>query len=277
MPVEKSPAVQEWRNALQWVVTKYDHLKETRRYFHLKLFSVLFVVNTVCYWVAMSTAFPEFTFGERWLHYFKMQLPVGIFAALFELISVYITLFLMRHALRAATTRKYLGHLFLDVSADFVIGFAAAIWVIFSFTFSSWLVAYTTRVATGQPIIQQRQVAAQPSMQQKKRKPKMTWEKWQTLSEEKQQAWIQRRKEIKKRRLAKLRGTARDLAGKRDYAVHVFVNSLQYPYKNWRNFYFGAVLGATELLPSLFHFFFGFRALFKLLVQYFRRRPGVTT
>lgn len=274
-----APIIQEWRDALHWIVSTYDRKRDTVRHFHWKLFAVLLGINIACYWFAMMTTFPELTFGARWMHFFKMQVPVGILAAAFEQVSVYITVYLMRHALASTSTRKYLGHLCVDVGIDFVIGFIAALWVVFSFTFSSWLVNYTTKLLTPAPVRTAQVQKARPAVRKpanRARTPRTrkTW-KEMTLAERRQ--WMVQKRRRDRKRLERLRGTARDLEAKGDMAVFVLVDSLQHPFKNWKNFYFGSVLGSTELLPSLLHFFFALRALFKLGIRFLIRPKTRTT
>ncbi len=91
----------------------------------------------MCYWWAMFTAFPELTRGSAGVHYFKIQFPVGFLGALFDSLSFFITLFIIRRALRIQHSLQYFGHL----SLDFVIAVLATFWVLFVFSFSGWLIS----------------------------------------------------------------------------------------------------------------------------------------
>ena len=55
----------------------------------------------MCYWLAMITAFPDLAFGPSFKFYFKVQFPVGILGALFDSLSFFITLKIIRKALRS--------------------------------------------------------------------------------------------------------------------------------------------------------------------------------
>ena len=157
-----------WRNALTRIVELYDQYR-LRPYFHGKLFLVLWAMNILCYWWAMGTAFPEITFGERFGYCFKMQFPVGFFAAAFEQCSVYFSVFLVRRAIRARDNRSYLRHLTFDVVIDLVIGVIATAWIIASFGVSSWLVNYVDRALYPDLKPQKKWAAKAPKAQ--KRKP----------------------------------------------------------------------------------------------------------
>jgi hypothetical protein len=77
----------------------------------------------------MVTAFPELLIGSSFIYYFKIQFPVGILGALFDSLSFFITILIIRKALESSTTMKYIGHL----SIDFIIAVLATFWVVFFF------------------------------------------------------------------------------------------------------------------------------------------------
>ena len=84
----------------------------------------------------MYTAFPELTRGSAGVYYYKVQFPVGILGALFDSLSFFVTIFIIRHALCSKKDIQYVAHLSLDL----IIAILATFWVVFVFSFSGWLV-----------------------------------------------------------------------------------------------------------------------------------------
>jgi len=85
----------------------------------------------------MFTAFPELTRGNAGVYYFKMQFPVGILGAFFDSFSFFITIHIIRSALKSQTALVYFTHLSLDL----VIAVLATFWVLFVFSSSGWLIS----------------------------------------------------------------------------------------------------------------------------------------
>jgi len=100
-------------------------------------------INLLCYWLAMFTAFPELIFGLSGAYYFKVQFPVAILGAMFDTFSFFVTLYLVRKAINTTSQKSFIGHL----SVDFIMAILATFWVLFVFSFSSWLVRYFDPVA----------------------------------------------------------------------------------------------------------------------------------
>ncbi len=132
------PMIALWRSRLSDTLTALERKKAATPFFYLKVFAFFVVLNIACYWIAMVTAFPDVTFGpERW-HYFLVQIPVGFLGALFDSLSLFVTVYMVRRALRATTSTSYLAHL----SVDLVIAGLATMWVLFVFSVSGWLVSF---------------------------------------------------------------------------------------------------------------------------------------
>lgn len=125
-----------WKNSLREIIVFYETKRGNLYTFYLKLFLFFILVNIVCYWWAMFTAFPELTRGSAGLHYFKVQFPVGFLGALFDSLSFFVTIFIIRRAIHAKKNREYVAHLSLDL----VIAILATFWVLFVFSFSGWIV-----------------------------------------------------------------------------------------------------------------------------------------
>ena len=64
-----------------------------------KNFIVFLVIYDVAYWFAISTAYPEIFLGKEYEHYIKVQVPVAFLGALFDSLSLYITILVIRQAL----------------------------------------------------------------------------------------------------------------------------------------------------------------------------------
>lgn len=106
--------------------------------FFPKLFLFFVFLNIFCYWWAIFTAFPECLSGSSSAYYFKVQFPVGILGAVFDSFSFFVTVFIIRRALRASSNMEYAAHLSLDM----VIAVLATFWVLLVFSFSGWFIHF---------------------------------------------------------------------------------------------------------------------------------------
>ena len=116
----------------------YDNNKPPFWTFFPRLFLFFVVINLFCYWWATATAFPE-SILNSFVYYFKVQFPVGILGAIFESLSFFVTVYIIRRALQAMSTLRFVSHLSIDIA----IAVLATFWVLFVFSFSSWLVRLT--------------------------------------------------------------------------------------------------------------------------------------
>ena len=102
------------------------------------MFSGFFVfLNVACYWWAIFTAFPHYMMTHEAAHYIKLQIPVGILGALFDSLSFFVTIWIIRRALASRKTSQYFFHLSLDL----VIAVIATFWVLFVFTIGGWMIS----------------------------------------------------------------------------------------------------------------------------------------
>ena len=91
-------------------------------------------------------------------YYFKIQFPVAILGALFDCLSFFITIKIIEFAIKSTTPLSFVAHL----SIDLLIAIAATFWVVFVFSFSSWLIRLTeldevaTQLSTRQNVYQDR-------------------------------------------------------------------------------------------------------------------------
>ncbi|MGR3293879.1 MAG: hypothetical protein ACUZ9M_07695 [Candidatus Scalindua sp.] len=125
-----------WKNSLRTLLDFYEAKRGSLYTFYPMLFLFFVLINIVCYWWAMFTAFPELTHGSAGRYYFKVQFPVGILGALFDSLSFFVTIFIIRHAIHAKKNVQYITHLSLDL----IIAILATFWVLFVFSFSGWIV-----------------------------------------------------------------------------------------------------------------------------------------
>ena len=100
------------------------------------MFLFFITLNMGCYWWALLTAFPEYLRGVAAWHYFKVSLPVGFLGAIFDSLSFFVTIYIIRRAIRSRNTLEYVSHL----SIDLLIAIIATFWVLFVFIFSGWLI-----------------------------------------------------------------------------------------------------------------------------------------
>ncbi len=136
------PVFHEWRAALCRLNDYYTRKRPQVSYFYLRLFFFFVILNVGCYWWGIFTAFPGAVFGEETRFYFKVQVPVGILGALFDSLSFFVTVYIIRRALKATSGFNFVSHL----SFDLIIAVLATFWVLFVFSFSGWLVSLTEPV-----------------------------------------------------------------------------------------------------------------------------------
>ncbi len=126
-----------WKDYLRQLLAFYEAKRGSIFAFYPLLFLSFVLINIGCYWWAMFSAFPELTHGRAGAHYFKIQFPVGFLGALFDSLSFFVTIYIIRHALRTEKGIQYVAHLSLDL----VIAVLATFWVLFVFSFSGWLIS----------------------------------------------------------------------------------------------------------------------------------------
>jgi hypothetical protein len=126
-----------WRDALHRVLDIYERRRGSVKIFFPILFGFFIFLNVACYWWAIYTAFPYYMMTHEAAHYVKLQIPVGVLGALFDSLSFFVTIWIIRRALASTKTSEYVFHLSLDL----VIAVIATFWVLFVFTFGGWLIS----------------------------------------------------------------------------------------------------------------------------------------
>ncbi len=159
VPSGTASVIAIWRGYLTRLLRFYEKRRGSVGPFFAKLFLFFVVVNIACYWLALGTAFPERALGDETLRYVMIQFPVGVLGALFDSLSFFVTVLIVRNAVASTTNGKYLGHL----SIDFVIACLATAWVLLVFWFSGWLVdllGWATRAAAApMPVVEENVLA----------------------------------------------------------------------------------------------------------------------
>ena len=139
-----------WRKDLRKVLFFYESKRSQGDHFFFVFVSFFILVNITCYWLAMVSAFPSLVFGKTFSYYFKVQFPVGIFGALFDSLSFFVTIFIIRRALLTINTKVYIAHLSIDLG----IAILATFWVVFVFIVSGWAVSFIDTLGQTEQIIQ---------------------------------------------------------------------------------------------------------------------------
>ncbi len=127
-----------WRGSLLGILTRFERIRSTTEYFYPKAFAVFVVLNLSCFWWALLTTYPEYVFSYKAKEYILMGFPVALFGALFDCLSLLVTIFIIKCALSSEKSSSYVFYL----SIDFLIAVLASFWVLFVFTISGWVVSY---------------------------------------------------------------------------------------------------------------------------------------
>jgi len=126
-----------WRNSLQHFLEWLAEKRATTRYFYPKLFLFFIAVNFACYWWALLTTYPQNLTSYKGEEYVLMGFPVSVMGALFDSLSLFVTLIIVRRALLSTNNMHYVAYL----SVDLLIAALATLWVLFAFVASGWIVS----------------------------------------------------------------------------------------------------------------------------------------
>ena len=240
--------IEAWRNRLRAVIGFYEGFRGRTPSFFTKAYAAFFVLNIACYWLAITTAFPERVFGADWLRYALIQVPVGILGATFDIFSLVVTVYIIRRAIAARSKLVYVAH----IGVDLVIAVMATAWVLIVFSVSTWLVdtlAPSLPQSPTQSISAAKVDAPTPASQP--------------------QTQDRASVSVPKTSPAPPALSAGDILTRRsgDYRRR-FVDAVTDPFapENLKNIYFGVVMGASAMMPSLVHLYAGFISLVALLL-----------
>ena len=187
-----------WRNSLQHSHEWFTNKRATSHYFYIKLILFFIALNLACYWWALLTTYPQHLSSYKSEEYVLMGFPVSIIGAMFDSLSLFVTLTIIRSALKSTSNAHYVAYL----SVDLLIAVLATFWVLFAFVVSGWIVSFIL-------------------------------ERPETLT----------------------------------YRTNLYEGRLwsvllnPFGPDNIRKIYFGIIMGASALLPTLFHFYLAGRSL----------------
>jgi len=126
-----------WKASLAQILYLYEEKRPKMYWFFPILFVFFIILNIACYWLAMFTAYPEYMESQEAKEYVLLQYPVGFLGAVFDSLSFFVTIWIIRRALECTKLTEYVGHLSLDA----VIAVIATFWVLFVFTWGGQIVS----------------------------------------------------------------------------------------------------------------------------------------
>lgn len=132
-----SAAFAHWRASLLYFQEWFERLRANTRFFLPKVFLAFVGINLLCFWWALLTAYPGLLFSHKTVEYILTGFPVAVLGALFDSLSLFVTLLLIDRALSAKSNLSYVGYL----SVDLFIAVLATFWVLFAFMLSGWIVS----------------------------------------------------------------------------------------------------------------------------------------
>lgn len=195
---ERTTIFSYWRSSLLHLYTWFQDLRARTRYFYVKAFLVFAVLNLACFWWALVTAYADLLGSEKAIEYVLTGFPVSVFGAVFDSLSLLVTLYIVRRAIESTSNLSFFAYL----SVDLVIAVLATFWVLFVFIISGWLVNLL--------LTQSESLADRQHLYQ-----------------------------------GRLMGVLSDPFG----------------YESLRNMYFGVIMGASALIPTLLHILLACRSM----------------
>ena len=199
-----STVFSHWRTSLLIFRHWFEGLRQSTTWFLPKVFLGFVAINLLCYWWALLTAYSDLLFGPKTTEFVLTGFPVAMLGAVFDSLSLFVTLLLIDRALAAKSNLSYVGYL----SVDLFIAVLATFWVLFAFMISGWIVSL---------VLQNPETITE-------RTNMYSGRFWDALS-----------------------------------------NPLDR--ENLRNIYFGVLMGASALLPTLFHIGMALRSLLRTVIE----------
>ena len=131
-----------WRSSLKRFLTWFENVQASSRYFYAKIFVGFVIVNLGCFWWALLTAYPGHLLSAKAQEHILIGFPVSFLGAIFDSLSLLVTLLMIRRALTSNSNLVYLGFLSIDI----LIAILATFWVLFAFVVSGWLVSFVLAI-----------------------------------------------------------------------------------------------------------------------------------
>ena len=126
-----------WRNSLEYFIDHFHDYRQKIRFFYPKLFLLFILINLTCYWLALLIAFPGHIMSEKSIEYTLMGFPVAFLGGVFDILSLFVTLYIIHRALESNDNLSYISYL----SVDIFIAVLATFWLLFVFMVSGWIVS----------------------------------------------------------------------------------------------------------------------------------------
>ncbi len=205
-----------WRRRLGLTLTKINALRHHQKHFNIKLYSFFALINAISYQWAMGLVFPHMAFGYDRGHYFMILFPVALLGAVFDHLSFFVTLYLIKSALKRLSHLSFIAHL----ACDAVIAVLATGWVLFVFIFSGWLI----NSIQGKHYQQKKDGTFSVVVKQQR--------DGKTVSSSRAPDHFEQRSAVYQKRL---------------------MDAVHRPSQNWKNITFGAIIGLSAMLPTFAH------------------------
>jgi len=246
----------EWQTELQGLLVWYLRYRSSHPAFFLQLLVFFFIVNAICYWAATIIAFPEVLETQPG-RIAMIQQPVALLGGLFDSLSFFITVELIRRASVAPSSARF----FAVLSVDLLIAAVATAWVLLVVMLSSWLIGppELAEFEAQQQAIGLNELVSEPQQNTTMRGDALTTERATIVSEAPDTGQYAADPEpVPAERLADVNVNSEYST---DFYRDLVIRALSNPLDNLRYFLFGIIMGLSTLLPSLFHLFMGIRSL----------------
>jgi hypothetical protein len=249
-----------WRASLSRLLAYYVERRGRMVVFLPVLFLVFVLVNVICFWWALLTAFSFLTHGSG-TYYLKLQVPVGALGACFDTVSFFVTIFIVRRAIRTRSNLEYLAHL----SIDLVIAVAATCWVLFVFSISGWLIrSMEEAVAAERTPIEAAVVSSESGPKAQETRPRVT----KAAPSVAPRARTPRRTaKPPEEQVSTEESEPRTFGGRAGAYQDMLVDAIGNPTQNLRYIYFGAIMGASASLPTCVHIYMFFASLARFIFR----------
>ena len=130
--------ITHWRASLEHSLGWFNARAKKTRFFYAKLILFFVVLNLACYWWALLTTYPQNLISHKGEEYVLMGFPVAVMGAMFDGLSLLITIYVIKRALASTSNASYMAFL----SVDLLTAIAATFWILFAFVVSGWLVGF---------------------------------------------------------------------------------------------------------------------------------------
>ena len=252
-----------WQQELFNILSFYQTYKTKHPFFFLRLLAFFFLVNAACYWLAVFSSFPGLLSDP--VRMFKIQLTVALLGGLFDSLSFFITIWLIQQASKAYNGLEFAGIL----SVDLIIAVIATAWVLLVVLLATWLV--------GPPDEASIQKASALDLVQNEVPVEVMVEsvKNDELADVSNTIVVENTVEVEKTEMTEVKAkvtAVEEMGAQEGEAVElrtsfyqdILVSAIKNPLDNFRYLLFGLIMGASTLLPTLFHLLMALRSLLLL-------------